>query len=60
MLMRGGGSRKSFLDHAMRVGSRNYEPTDDDVLHARLRTVGVQEYRLPFKKDRERFLTLSL
>ena len=42
----------SFLDHSLRVGSRNYEPTDDDVLHARLRTVGVQEYRLPFDRDR--------
>lgn len=32
-----------FLDNVCRIASRDYDPTDDDVLHARLRTVGVTE-----------------
>lgn len=34
----------SFLDDLERIISPKYEPTDKDVLRARLRTVGVQEY----------------
>ena len=49
-------SINSFLDNARRVASKSYEPTDDDILHARLRTVGVQEYRLPFDKNSTRLL----
>ncbi|KZP14759.1 G-alpha-domain-containing protein [Athelia psychrophila] len=33
-----------FLDDLERILSPTYEPTDEDVLRARLRTVGVQEY----------------
>ncbi|KAJ7015783.1 guanine nucleotide-binding protein alpha-4 subunit, partial [Mycena alexandri] len=33
-----------FLDDLERVTSPNYLPTDDDVLRARLKTVGVSEY----------------
>ncbi|KAF4620276.1 hypothetical protein D9613_000337 [Agrocybe pediades] len=33
-----------FLDDLERVLSPNYEPTDEDILRARLRTTGVQEY----------------
>ncbi|KZP05558.1 G-alpha-domain-containing protein [Athelia psychrophila] len=33
-----------FLDDLERILSPTYEPTDKDVLRARLRTVGVQEY----------------
>jgi GTPase SAR1 family protein len=33
-----------FLDDLDRIASRNYEPTDDDVVRARLRTLAVQEY----------------
>jgi hypothetical protein len=40
--------RRSFLDDIARVASRTYEPTDDDVLRARLRTLGVQEHRFMF------------
>ncbi|KAM6492797.1 guanine nucleotide-binding protein alpha subunit [Amanita muscaria] len=35
-----------FLDDLDRVATRDYEPSDEDILRARLRTVGVQEYRM--------------
>lgn len=38
----------SFLNDAERIATRNYQPTDDDVIRARLRTLGVQEYRFIF------------
>ena len=34
----------SFLDDLYRIAHRGYEPTDEDVVRTRLRTVGVQEY----------------
>jgi hypothetical protein len=36
----------SFLDSIDRVADHAYEPTDDDVIRARLRTTGVQECQL--------------
>jgi hypothetical protein len=36
---------RSFLDDLDRIARRDYEPTDEDVVRARLRTTGVQEYR---------------
>lgn len=33
------------MDDLYRIAHRAYEPTDEDVVRARLRTVGVQEYR---------------
>ena len=36
----------SFLNEAMRVADAGYEPTFDDILRARLQTVGVEEHRL--------------
>ena len=36
---------RSFLDDLYRIAHRGYEPTDEDVVRARLRTAGVQEYR---------------
>ncbi|KAH9924391.1 guanine nucleotide binding protein, alpha subunit [Fomitopsis serialis] len=46
-----------FLNDVARVAARNYEPSDEDVVRARLRTMGVQEYRFKFDKgldaDRE-------
>lgn len=36
---------RSFLDDLYRIAHRGYEPTDDDIVRARLRTVGVQEFR---------------
>lgn len=35
----------SFLDDLERVTSLKYMPTDDDVLKARLKTIGVSEYK---------------
>ena len=37
---------RSFLNEAMRVADAKYEPTFDDILRARLQTVGVEEHRL--------------
>lgn len=34
----------SFLNDIERIAIRDYEPSDDDVIRARLRTLGVQEY----------------
>ncbi|KAH9957824.1 guanine nucleotide binding protein, alpha subunit [Russula dissimulans] len=33
-----------FLNDIERIASRDYEPSDNDVIRARLRTLGVQEY----------------
>ena len=35
----------SFLNDIERIATRDYEPSDHDVIRARLRTLGVQEYR---------------
>lgn len=43
-------SRNSFLNDVRRVAARGYEPTDTDVVRARLRTMGVQEYRFVFER----------
>jgi guanine nucleotide-binding protein subunit alpha len=32
------------LNDIERIAARTYEPSDDDVIRARLRTLGVQEY----------------
>ena len=34
------------MDDVDRIVARDYEPSDQDVVKARLRTVGVQEYYL--------------
>ncbi|KAF7981958.1 hypothetical protein HWV62_30757 [Athelia sp. TMB] len=39
-----------FLDDIARLASPRYEPTDKDVLRARLRTVGVQEYAFTMER----------
>ncbi|TDL27757.1 heterotrimeric G protein alpha subunit [Rickenella mellea] len=39
-----------FIHHIDRIASYDYSPSDDDVVHARLRTIGVQEHRLIFEK----------
>lgn len=38
----------SFLNDLERIASRDYVVSDDDIVRARLRTVGIQEYRLHF------------
>lgn len=35
-----------FLNELDRIASRDYTVTDDDIVRARLRTVGIQEYRV--------------
>lgn len=40
----------SFLDDVDRIATHDYEPSDDDIVRARLRTMGVQEYRFMFKQ----------
>jgi len=40
-----------FLNDLERIATRTYEPSDDDVVRARLRTLGVQEYRLKFEHE---------
>lgn len=35
----------SFLNDIQRIASSNYEPSDDDIVRARLRTVGLQEHK---------------
>jgi hypothetical protein len=41
----------SFLNDVERIASRSYEPSDDDVVRARLRTLGVQEYKIEFTPE---------
>ena len=44
----------SFLSDISRVASRNYMPTDDDILRARLPTVGVQEHKITMEHGPEK------
>ncbi|KIM31194.1 hypothetical protein M408DRAFT_327479 [Serendipita vermifera MAFF 305830] len=43
-----------FLDDIERIANKAYLPTDDDILRARLRTVGVQEHKLSLETGPER------
>lgn len=36
----------SFLTDVERITARNYVPTDDDILRARIKTIGVTEHKL--------------
>ncbi|KAG6815712.1 hypothetical protein H0H87_012028 [Tephrocybe sp. NHM501043] len=38
-----------FLNDLERIATRDYEPTDDDVVRSRLRTLGIQEYKIQFE-----------
>ncbi len=40
----------SFLNDIDRIAVLGYEPSDDDIVRARLRTMGVQEYRFVFER----------
>jgi hypothetical protein len=40
----------SFLSQLDRIARRSYEPSDDDIVRARLRTLGVQENRIKFER----------
>lgn len=43
----------SFLTEVNRVADINYIPSDDDVIRARLRTVGVQEHHVTLETGPE-------
>lgn len=49
----------SFMPDVDRIATRSYEPIDDDILKARLRTVGVQEHRLGFTRSSDTASTRS-
>lgn len=49
-----GDSAEYFLRHIGRIATRGYEPSDGDILRARIRTLGVQEYYLKFEVGNER------
>ena len=38
------------MNDVERVATTEYEPSDDDIVRARLRTMGVQEYRFLFER----------
>lgn len=38
----------SFLADIDRIAKRDYVPSDEDVMRARLRTLGVQEHKIHF------------
>lgn len=42
---------RSYLDNVDRIARSGYEPSDNDVLRARLRTLGVQEHELVFENS---------
>ncbi|TFK64784.1 hypothetical protein BDN72DRAFT_901266 [Pluteus cervinus] len=50
-----------FMDDLDRIATRNYEPSDDDIVRARLRTLAVQEHRILFdeQKESKQFLTVD-
>ncbi|KDQ55943.1 hypothetical protein JAAARDRAFT_36721 [Jaapia argillacea MUCL 33604] len=41
-----------FLNDIDRIATRDYDPSDDDVVRARLRTVGIQEHSFVFEEGR--------
>ncbi|KAI5833001.1 G-alpha-domain-containing protein [Schizophyllum commune Tattone D] len=41
-----------FLNDSDRIAARGYDPTDADIVRARLRTVGVQEHKFMFEVGR--------
>ncbi|KAF8429432.1 guanine nucleotide binding protein, alpha subunit [Boletus edulis BED1] len=46
-------SASFFLDNAERLATRDYEPNDDDIVRARLRTLDIQEYEMNVAEDGE-------
>jgi guanine nucleotide-binding protein subunit alpha len=49
----------SFLNDIERIATRSYEPSDNDVIRARLRTLGVQEYSFWVEEGMAGFSRLS-
>ena len=50
-------SHHSFLDDLDRIATHSYEPSDDDILRASLRTLGVREHRLHVDDASSDFVT---
>lgn len=46
------GSPDYFFDHAIRIGSKTYEPTYEDMLRTRVRTTGIIETEFVIEKGR--------
>ena len=44
-------SSSSFLNDIDRIASSDYVPSDDDIIRARLRTVGVQELKFVMEES---------
>src|SRR5258706_650607 len=49
------GPFRSFLSDISRVASRNYMPTDDDIIRALFPTVGVQEHKITLEIGPEKW-----
>ena len=43
---------KYFLDELDRIGSEDYLPTEQDVLHTRVKTTGIVEVSVPTEERR--------
>lgn len=50
---------RSFLNDVERIAAREYEPSDSDIVRARLRTMGVQEYGIKFEIGESSFPSLG-
>jgi guanine nucleotide-binding protein subunit alpha len=53
------GCLNSFLNDIERIAARDYEPSDNDVIRARLRTLGVQEYSFWVEEGAQAFHIFS-
>lgn len=42
----------SFMEASQRIAARDYQPTDHDVVRARLRTLDIQEHELYIDESR--------
>ncbi|KAF8054753.1 guanine nucleotide binding protein, alpha subunit, partial [Lyophyllum atratum] len=49
-----------FLNDLDRIATRTYEPSDDDIVRARLRTLGIQEYKIQFDQNSTNFLDVGI
>ncbi|KAG6835896.1 hypothetical protein H0H93_013570 [Arthromyces matolae] len=43
--------RINFLNDLERIATKHYEPADDDIVRARLRTLAIQEYKIEFEQS---------
>ena len=50
----------SYLDSLDRLGTKNYQPTEQDILRTRVKTTGIVEIHFNFKKLHFRYVWISL